>query len=103
MAFKVLVSGGSKSFTPHWFNESNSSLTLPTGTTVSANTSDFNIGTAVMSGGNVVFTPQGTNTGNVYVNCIASLPTGQDVFASILVHVTDNTTETTDYGTFTVV
>jgi len=102
MAYKVLVLGGSKSFTPHWFDGSNSPLTLPSGTSVSANTSDFNIGTAVMSDGDVIFTPQGTNTGNIYINCIASLPTGQDVFASILVHVTDNTDETTDYGTLSV-
>lgn len=102
MPFKVLKTGGSKSFTPHWFNEGNTPVTLPEGTTFSAFTSDFNIGTASMLNGNVVFNPVGNVTGNVYVSCVASLPSGQDVYATILVHVTDNTDETTDYGTFSV-
>jgi hypothetical protein len=102
MPYKVLRTGGSKSFTPHWFDNNNDPLTLPEGTTFSALTTDFNVATAFMLNGKVVVTPVGNVTGNIYVSCVATLPTGQDVYATILVHVTDNTDETTDYGTFSV-
>lgn len=103
MPYKVLRTGGSKIFVPSWFNSNNELITLPEGTSFSANTSDFNIGTAsINNDGNIVFTPQGSVTGNVYVNCVATLPTGQFVYASMLVHVTDNVDETTNYGTFTI-
>lgn len=100
MAFKVLVNGGSKSFSVMWFNSDNEAISLPEGTTFSAFTSDFSIATAAMAETNVVLTPKGTVTGNVVVNLVATLPTGQDVYASILVHVTTNVDETTDYGIF---
>lgn len=102
MPFKVLRTGGSKTFIPHWMDHNNAGITLPTNTSFSAFTSDPNVGTAVMSGNNVVFTPSGTVTGNVYINCVATLPTGEDVYATILVHVTDNTGETTNYGVFSI-
>ncbi len=102
MPYKVLLNGGAKSFTPHWFNNSNTSITLPIGTSITATLSDSSVGSVTMSSGNVVFTPNGTVTGNVFISCVASLPTGQDVYATILVHVTDNTNETTDYGAFTI-
>ena len=93
MAYKVLRTGGSVTFRPMW------NISLPEGATFSAFSEQPTVGTALMNeDGNLVFTPEGDVTGNTYVSCVASLPSGQDVFATLLIHVTDNTDETTNFG-----
>jgi hypothetical protein len=66
-------------------------LEFPSGTTFSANTSDFNIATAsANSDGEVTITPVGNVTGNVFVTLTATLPDNSgDITGTILVHVMD--------------
>lgn len=94
--YKILLNGGAKSFTPSW------SQTLSEGTTFSALSEQQGIfSSVVITDGKLVVTPNGTNTGNAYISIIASMPNGKDAAATILVHVTDDTTETEIFGNLT--
>jgi hypothetical protein len=93
MAYPQLRTGGSKTYTAQLFNTTNSAIDYPSGTTFSANTSDFNIATATVSsdGKTVTVTPEGSVTGNVFVTLTTSIPNfAGDITGTILIHIMDS-------------